>query len=79
MPIVTVIILVWVIVLMIIIKSIIKKGDYRENTYTNQELNRYKTLDEVRRKFKEMSDSGEVNYFSMDDVDRIIDELKNRD
>jgi len=42
----------------------------------HDELMRYKVLDEVNRKFRELAQSGEVSYFSLDDVNKIIDELK---
>ena len=35
-----------------------------------------KAYDKLRRKCKELSDNGEVTYFSMDDIDRIISDLK---
>ena len=35
-----------------------------------------KAYDNLRRKCKKLSDNGEVTYFSMDDIDRIISDLK---
>ena len=55
------------------------------NYYDNKKLSDYsmeeriahnKAYDMLRRKCKELSDNGEVTYFSMDDIDRIISDLK---
>jgi len=47
-----------------------------KNDVSHDDLIRYKALDEVRRKCREVTESGEVSYFTLDDIDRIIDELK---
>ena len=41
-----------------------------------EELLRYKTIDEMVRKLQNVADSGEVNYFSMDDIRKVADEMK---
>lgn len=70
---------IWAMVFITIIANILRKNNSPESNISNRKLLRYKTLDEARKRFKEVADSGEVNYFTIDDIDRIIEELKDKE
>ena len=59
-------------------QDMLKQYDSKKlSDYSMEEKIAYnKAYDKLRRKCKELSDNGEVTYFSMEDIDSIISQLK---
>lgn len=68
----------FVVVIGLIIFKVAKSEGQTGIDLSHDDLIRYKTLDEVRKKCREISESGEVTYFSLEDIDKIVDGLKEK-
>ena len=69
--------IVWVFIIVAVIKAI--KGSRSNSTedLTNHDISvKLLAYEEVYNKCKMMSDSGEVTYFSLDDIRTIVDKLE---
>ncbi len=53
-----------------------KVDEVKAKGTTEEELLRYRTIDELVKKLQDLSDSGEVTYFSMSDIRKVADEMK---
>lgn len=69
--------IIWVFIIVAVIRAIKGRKSSSTADLTNHDISvRLLAYEEVYNKCKMMSDSGEVTYFSLDDIRTIVDKLE---